>query len=92
MRIVNAGIHGAHGTHRTGSLSAGLTEEQICSALGFDALPGEGYKVTREWYFSAQLDGKWFKCGIWDYKGSRWSTYGPREIFDRLFPGLVREA
>jgi len=26
-------------------------------------------------------------CGIWDYKGCRWSTYGPTEILEQLFPG-----
>lgn len=37
-------------------------------------------KVKFSWAFL--VDGK--ECAIWDYKGTRWSGYGPRECFDAL--------
>lgn len=40
---------------------------------------GDG-KSTNTWKFIA--DGK--ECSIWDYKGVRWSGYGPKEVFVEL--------
>jgi hypothetical protein len=63
-------------------LSAAITPEQIDAALGLGtSTPCDGGKTDLEWSFTA--DG--YPCGIWDYKGRRWSTYGPRWVFVALF-------
>lgn len=70
---------------RTGSLDSSLTVEDITAVLGFGPnVKDDPYKVTHSWGF--RLDGR--ECGIWDYKGSRWSTYGD---LSRLFPSYMRE-
>lgn len=70
------------GSHRTGSLSGELTVKDIENVLGFPAnCDDDTDKVKFSWGFKA--DG--VHCGIWDYKGFRWSTYGPREVFMELF-------
>jgi hypothetical protein len=44
------------------------------------------HKVTVRWRFKASVDGgPWHQCGIWDYKGSRFSTGGEHEVFQALF-------
>ena len=71
------------GKHRTGKLDRNYTDVEIAERLGF--LPNvqdDPDKVKHSWGFLA--DG--YQCGIWDYEGTRWSTYGPREVFDYLFP------
>lgn len=73
------------GSHKTGSLAYDLLVSQIVDVLKFKSSAGDPYKVTHEWNFT--VDGVY--CSIWDYKGTRWSTYGPREIFEKLFPGYV---
>lgn len=78
------------GSHRTGGL-AGLTIEQINDKLGFQPnIADDPEKVTASWGFAATDDQSiTHECGIWDYKGSararRFSTYGPKEVFDNLF-------
>lgn len=37
-------------------------------------------KCLHTWDFLA--DGQ--PCAIWDYKGSRWSAFGPRKVFEDL--------
>jgi hypothetical protein len=69
--------------YRTGTLT-GISKEQIFAALPdatFRDKPAADKKVTMEWAFLAngQL------CGIWDYRGIRFSTYGPAQIFKTLF-------
>jgi hypothetical protein len=71
------------GRFRMGRLPPNITEEMITQRLGIDPV-NEGSsdgKVTVEWRFLA--DGE--PCGIWDYKGARWSTFGPHEVFAQLF-------
>jgi hypothetical protein len=76
------------GSHRTGRLAHYMSADEITATLGFGpSKDDDPHKVTKYWGFKA--DG--IECAIWDYKGVRWSTYGPKEIFDRLFPGNVRE-
>lgn len=72
-------------SHKTGSLDSSLTPEQINEALGFEADKGDPWKVKFEWHF--YVDG--VPCAIWDYKGVRWSTWGPRQALAKVFPGLV---
>ncbi len=67
---------------RTGFLPPELTVEQITEALGFAPnTEDDESKVEHSWGFTA--DG--VPCGIWDYHGNRWSTFGPQEVFDQLF-------
>lgn len=75
--------HDEAGAHLTGHIDSGYTVREITEILGFAPnIADDPYKVTNSWGFTA--DGQ--PCGIWDYKGSRWSVYGPQEVFDRLFP------
>jgi hypothetical protein len=69
--------------YRTGTLT-GISKGQILSAIPdatFLDTPTADKKVTMEWAFLAngQL------CGIWDYRGARFSTYGPAQVFETLF-------
>lgn len=84
------------GDHRTGTLDSNLTANDIAMVLGFP--PNctdidDGDKVENSWGFEAAIPSikrgksKWTLCGIWDYKGCRWSTFGPPEVFEQLFPG-----
>lgn len=71
------------GTHRTGSISSSYTPEMISETLGFGPnIEDDPWKVTHSWGFIA--DGH--LCAIWDFKGSRWSTYGPGHVLKQLFP------
>lgn len=65
-----------------GKLSSKLTVEDIDMVLGFKAnVADDPDKVTHSWGFT--FNGE--RCGIWDYKGSRWSYYGRADIFKKLF-------
>ena len=72
-------------TWKQGTLPDFLTREAITARLGVE--PREynddetDGKVTLEWSFN--VDGR--PCGIWDYYGRRWSTFGPDSILARLF-------
>lgn len=55
-------------------LPESVTPEQIESVLGFAPnVQDDPDKVTMSWGF--KLDG--VRCGIWDYKGYRWSVFDP---------------
>lgn len=70
------------GSFRMGTLNGALTVTDINNVLGFEPnIDDDPSKVKYSWGFEA--DG--VHCGIWDYKGVRWSTYGPKEIFEKLF-------
>jgi hypothetical protein len=76
------------GDHKTGSLPAGLSPEDITATLGFPPNIADDYgKVTHSWGFT--VDG--VRCGIWDYKGSRWSTYDPQNLLPDLFSKIRGE-
>jgi hypothetical protein len=73
------------GSHRTGSLK-NINKTQIAEILGFEPnVSDDPYKVENSWGFT--VDGVF--GAIWDYKGSHrygvFSTYGPKEIFVKLF-------
>ena len=71
------------GSHKTGSLSATLSPVLITARLGFAPnIDDDPTKVTMSWGFT--VDG--VRCGIWDYYRNRWSTYGPHDVFAKLFP------
>lgn len=65
------------------NLSRELDIDDIQDKLGMEivnlGVSGDE-KVKNEWHFS--VDGK--NCAIWDYKGARWSAFGPKEVFDKL--------
>lgn len=72
-----------HGTHKMWSLDPKLSAPNITKLLGGHVKPTKGSadgKCTFTWDFYA--DGQ--PCGIWDYKGCRWSGYGPEEVFKNL--------
>ena len=70
------------GSHKTGSLPDSLSSHDIEAVLGFPAnIKDDEYKVRHSWGFT--VDGK--ECGIWDYKGSRWSVYDPHNVLPALF-------
>lgn len=73
-----------YSTHLQGRLSAALTPEQITNVIGWASNPGDtdgGDKVEYCWRFLANRH----QCAIWDYRGARWSFYGPRSVFVELF-------
>jgi hypothetical protein len=75
------------GESRTGGLQ-NVSADEIEAVLGFKPnVKDDPYKVVHSWGF--KVNG--VACGIWDYKGSHhyntWSTFGPREVFEQLFPG-----
>lgn len=69
-------------SHKTGSLPSYLDAQTITETLGFEPGHGDEDKVTMQWDF--EFNG--VPCSIWDYKGNRWSTFGPAEVFETLFP------
>lgn len=70
------------GDHRTGSLPSTVTPAQIKKILGFAAnIDDDKDKVKYSWGF--EVDGKY--AAIWDYKGSRWSTFDPANVLPALF-------
>jgi hypothetical protein len=76
------------GQYRTGRL-VGLSDqevhERIPDAYFSNERSADG-KVTREWSF--KTDGH--HCGIWDYRGARFSTFGPDFVFKTLFGEAYR--
>jgi len=76
------------GTGKDWSLDESLRPGDIDKILGEgSAAKGKEYrcsddpqKVKYSWAF--EVDGK--HCAIWDYKGTRWSGYGPKECFQAL--------
>lgn len=75
------------GHYKTGVMIASL--EQIEAILGPANCNDDPNKVTYSWGFT--VDG--VRCGIWDYyssyKNNRWSTFGPIEALEKVFPGMV---
>jgi len=74
------------GDYRTGAI-VGYTVAEISAILGFKPnVLDDPDKVKYSWGFA--VDGVF--CGIWDYKGSYksryYSTFGPDEVFQKLFP------
>jgi hypothetical protein len=87
-------------SHKHFSLSTDLTPEQIEAATGAKSKgPSKDGKCKFQWEFYAS---RWFEndhgdmveitlpCAIWDYKGSRWSAYGPSAAFREI--GLLPPA
>lgn len=75
------------GTYKTGALPDSLTENDIEQVLGFAPTISCDRKVTRSWFF--QVNGN--PCGIWDYKGERWSTFDHAKVLPVLFAEVIAE-
>lgn len=77
------------GTHRTWSLPARLTPEQITDRLGFEPerVGDPDGKVTLRWRARAGAA----MLAIWDYKGERWSVWGSREFIRQVFPEATQD-
>lgn len=81
------------GSSKSWSLDSRLRPGDIDKILGNGkAAAGKAFrrdddpsKVKFSWAFL--VDGK--ECAIWDYKGTRWSGYGPKECFEAL--GIIIE-
>lgn len=75
-------------SYKTGSLPESLTETDIERLLGFapHVVAHDRGKVTVSWDFA--VNGN--QCGIWDYKGTRWSTYDPANVLPALFEPILR--
>lgn len=75
--------HDVVGPHRTGRLPSLLSVKDINRRLGFAPNVQDGpSKVKHSW--GIKIDGVF--CAIWDYKGSRWSTYDPQNVLVKVFP------
>lgn len=90
MKIINelkVKMTGTAGNHRTGGLTPDFSVEDITAVLGEPNVEDDPDKVTASWGFSAydEITKKYVPCGIWDYKGDRWSVYGPMWVFQTLF-------
>jgi hypothetical protein len=74
-------------SHRMARLDSTLGVGDISYRLSLNPVCAESSdgKVTIMWQFVANGH----ECAIWDYKGARWSLFGPRDIFESLFPGHV---
>ena len=78
-RITQAGLVSSY---RQWGLDPSISPEQIKEKLLGVSQQGRSSdgKVQHRWEFI--FDGK--ECAIWDFKGVRWSAYGPREAFEVL--------
>ncbi|MCA2990791.1 hypothetical protein [Gemmatimonas sp.] len=85
-----------YSTHKTGKLAPTMAERDITAALAIfptrhDRASGDG-KVTMEWsFYVTDGEGKRYPCGVWDYKGARWSVYGPPALMADVFGEAYRE-
>lgn len=73
-------------SHKQHRLPSDLTAADIQNRLpGIvdQGLSGDE-KCTHTWDFL--IDG--VECSIWDYRGARWSAYGPAEVLQCVFPEL----
>lgn len=75
-------------SYRMGRIPANRSIEEITKKLSLEPTIAVG-KINTEWRFT--IDGK--SCGIWDYKGARWSVWA-QDLYafaklQRLFPDIV---
>ena len=73
---------------KTGSLSSDMTVDQISERLGFNPnFEDDPDKVEYSWGATVfdTVTGESTDIAIWDYKGSRWSTYGDQDVIEQVF-------
>lgn len=68
-------------SHKTGSLPSSLSPMDIMNVLGEPNVDDDVDKVEYSWTFTIDDED----CAIWDYRGSRWSTFGPSYKIRQLF-------
>jgi hypothetical protein len=73
-------------SHKTGSLPATLSVTDIEQVLGFAASVND-FENKVEFSWSFEVNGN--RCGIWDYKGSRWSVYDPQNVLPEIFAEAI---
>ena len=86
------------GPQKTGTIF-GITVEEINNILGMAPnAEDDPEKVVNSWSFNAFPDDDkpgWYRCAIWDYKGSHhsgyFSTYGESDVFKFLFGDRYEE-
>ena len=86
------------GPSKTGTLK-GITIQEITKILGMTPnVEDDLEKVVNSWSFNAFPDDDkpgWYRCAIWDYKGSHhsgyFSTYGESDVFKFLFGDRYEE-
>lgn len=73
-------------SHKTGRLTTS-DKAAIVRCLGFEpSFDDDPDKVEYIWRFDVErADGTTAECAIWDYKGVRWSTFGPDDIMQEIF-------
>lgn len=77
--------HSEPGDSCTGSLPSYISPAEITRRLGFQPnVRDDPYKVKYSWGFT--VNGK--RCGIWDYKGDRWSVWDPSGVLHLIFPEI----
>tara|TARA_B100001248_G_scaffold258765_1_gene243610 strand:- start:1183 stop:1512 length:330 start_codon:yes stop_codon:yes gene_type:complete len=80
------------GDYKSGSLER-ITVKEITQILEMAPnVEDDPSKVANSWGFNALPDDDkpgWYRCAIWDYKGSQYlgkfSTYGEPDVFKFLF-------
>ena len=86
------------GPSKTGTIF-GITVEEINNILGMAPnAEDDPEKVGNSWSFNAFPDDDkpgWYRCAIWDYKGSHhsgyFSTHGEPDVFKFLFGDRYEE-
>ena len=76
------------GSHKTGSLPCDMSPENISEVLGFEPnIDDDPDKVVYSWgaHVVDQETNESYDIAVWDYKGSRWSTYGNPDVLERIF-------
>lgn len=73
-------------SHKTGRLTTS-DKAAVVRCLGFEPFTDDDpYKVKYIWRFEVErADGSRAACAVWDYKGVRWSTFGPDDIMQEIF-------
>ena len=82
----------AAGSHKTGTWSSTLTVDEISEILGFEPnIEDDPDKVEFSWGADVYDEdtGEESIIAIWDYHGVRWSTYGDRDVLDKLLSQSV---
>ena len=65
----------------------GLSVADVTRILGFAAnCSDDPDKVQNSWGFT--VDG--VRCGVWDYKGFKFSTFGPADALKKVFGANYR--
>jgi hypothetical protein len=73
---------------KTGSLSREMSVDQISKVLGFEPNhPDDPDKVEYSWGATVYdtVTGESTEIAIWDYYGTRWSTYGDQDVIEQVF-------